>query len=293
MKESFRPKAYIVRGIENPANICFYAPNARSASDILSGAMQRCVRSSTGQSASKAVCRPAASGSAMTGWESWERCPACGLYSAVHGSHIPYRSVKPRVVFSASRLDRFEYQRHPVVPRPALFHFRKLRSRLRRAAYRYRRQGHELSVLFLYIRSRRPLRRLFRERTNRLRIPVSNRSALYFRLSRADRIIFLPMSRLPAICRGGRERWISDSTVLPPGPNTTSPRLSEPIKWCSGLCATRLRVCPDLCGAGEQRLYQTDSGLCQSFESSLHKHLHAGKIIILTLQNKVFLLIFG
>jgi hypothetical protein len=39
LKEFFRPRAYRVRGIKNPANICFCVPTARSVSGILSEAM--------------------------------------------------------------------------------------------------------------------------------------------------------------------------------------------------------------------------------------------------------------
>ena len=56
MKVSFLTKAGIGQGIKTPADISFYAPTARLAFEILSGAMQRCVLLSTGLSVSRAVC---------------------------------------------------------------------------------------------------------------------------------------------------------------------------------------------------------------------------------------------
>ena len=159
LKEFFQSKAYRVRNIKTPANICFYAPSVCSAFGILTEAMRRCVQPSSGQPVSRAVCRQASSGSAMTDAESWGRCPACGLYSAVPGNHTLYRSVKPRAVFSAFRPCRSAHQRRPTTLQPDLFHSRKRRLRSRKAACRFRRQGRELSVLSLCIRGRRLLLR--------------------------------------------------------------------------------------------------------------------------------------
>jgi len=235
MKESFQSKAYRDRSIKNPANICFCAPAAQSASGISAEAMRRCAPPSTGRPALTAVCRPAASGSAMTDAESWGRCPACGLCSEVPGSHTLCRSVMPGAVFSVFRPDLSEYQRHPIIPRPAPFHFPKLRSRSRTAACRFRRQGRGLSPLFLYIHGRHHLRRLFRVRTNHRQMHGSIRSGLKVRHRRTDVKKFSPMSRLPATSQAGHGQRIRDSAAPRPGQNTTSPHLSESIEWCIDL----------------------------------------------------------
>jgi len=167
MKEFFQPEAYTVRGIKNHANIYFCAPTALSVSGTSAGAMRMYAPPSIGQQALTAVCRQASSALAMSGGKSWVRYPACGVYSAVPVNHILYRPAKPRAVFSAFPAYRSEYQRHPIIPQPDPFHLLKLRFILRTAAFRLSRQGLELSALFLYIRSRRHLRRLFRLRMNR------------------------------------------------------------------------------------------------------------------------------
>ena len=250
MKESFQPRAYRDPGIKNPASICLCVPSARSVSGILSEAGRRCVRPSADQQVLTEVCRPAACDPAMTGAESLGKCPACGFCSAGPGSHILCQAAEPASVFSVCRPGRSGFQRCPTVFQPALFHFLRLRLMSRTGACRSRRQWHELSVLFLYIRSQRHHLRLFPERTCRRPMPGSIRSGLKVRQFRTAGKKFRPVFRLPPAFRADHGQRISDSAAPRPARNTASLRLAEPAEWCSGLSEPGFQDARDLSGAG-------------------------------------------
>jgi hypothetical protein len=137
-----------------------------------------------------------------------------------------------------------------------------------------------LSVLFLYIRGRRLLRLLYRVQTCRPPMHGSIRSDPKVRLYRTDRHIFSPMFRFPATSRAGRELWIWDSTAPRQEQNTTSPRLSEPIKLFRTGASGRPGPVPGGGGSGSVR---PNRASLNPSNLPCICNLHAEKFIILIL----------